>query len=155
MAHLKLKPLDEQVIVITGASSGIGLATAEAAAKEGAKLVLASRSAHTLEEVVQRINSEGGGAIHVVADVADRPQVQQGAEAAIRRFGRIDTWINDAGLSIYGRLDEVRDEDSRRLRECVARSRPASARCAPSAPLGRPDRRPRTRLQDRCRSKRR
>ncbi|MEA2603480.1 MAG: hypothetical protein QOF89_4472 [Acidobacteriota bacterium] len=115
MAHLKLKPLDEQVIVITGASSGIGLATAEAAAKEGAKLVLASRSAHTLEEVVQRINSDGGEAIHVVADVADRQQLEQVAEAAIRRFGRIDTWINDAGLSIYGRLDEVRDEDSRRL----------------------------------------
>jgi short-subunit dehydrogenase len=111
----KLKPLDQQVIVITGASSGIGLATTEAAAKEGAKLVLASRSAQTLEEVVQRINASGGQAIHVVADVSDRQQVERIAQAAIGRFGRIDTWINDAGLSIYGRLDEVKDEDSRRL----------------------------------------
>jgi NADP-dependent 3-hydroxy acid dehydrogenase YdfG len=112
---LSLKPLDQQVIVITGASSGIGLATAVAAAEEGAKLVLASRSQQTLEELAQRINANGGEAIAVVADVADRQQVQRIAEAAISRFGRIDTWINDAGLSIYGRLDEVSEEDSRRL----------------------------------------
>ena len=112
---LSLKPLDQQVIVITGASSGIGLATAEAAAKEGAKLVLAARSDKTLEEVVQRINASGGQAIHVVADVASRQEVEQIAQAAISRFGRIDTWINNAGLSIYGRLHEVSDEDNRRL----------------------------------------
>lgn len=112
---LSLKPLNEQVIVITGASSGIGLATAEDAAKEGAKLVLAARSARTLEEIVQRINAAGGEAISVEADVGDRRQVQQIAEAAIGRFGRIDTWINNAGVSIYGRLHEVSDEDNRRL----------------------------------------
>jgi short-subunit dehydrogenase len=112
---LSLKPLDQQVIVITGASSGIGLATAQAAAKEGAKLVLAARSGQALEEAVQQINSSGGEAIHVVADVARREDVQQIAQAAISRFGRIDTWINDAGLSIYGRLHEVSDEDNRRL----------------------------------------
>lgn len=114
MAH-SLKKLDQQVIVITGASSGIGLATAQAAAQQGAKLVLASRSDQTLEEIVQRINAEDGEAIHVVADVGDRSQVERIAEAAISRFGRIDTWINNAGVSIYGRLDEVSDEDNRRL----------------------------------------
>jgi short-subunit dehydrogenase len=112
---VSLKPLDQQVIVITGASSGIGLATVEAAAKEGAKLVLASRSDQTLEEIVQRINASGGEAIFVVADVGDRRQVEQIAEAAINRFGRIDTWVNDAGVSIYGRLHEVSEEDNRRL----------------------------------------
>lgn len=112
---LSLKPLDQQVIVITGASSGIGLATAQAAAKEGAKLVLAARSDQTLEEVVQKINASGGQAIHVVADVASRQEVEQIAQAAISRFGRIDTWINNAGLSVYGRLHEVSDEDHRRL----------------------------------------
>ena len=110
-----LKPLDQQVIVITGASSGIGLATTESAAKEGAKLVLAARSEQTLNEIVQRINAEGGEAISVVADVGDRQQVERIAEAAVRRFGRIDTWVNDAGVSIYGRLDEVSEQDSRRL----------------------------------------
>jgi short-subunit dehydrogenase len=112
---VSLKPLNEQVIVITGASSGIGLATAKAAAEEGAKLVLAARSAQTLQEIVERLSADGCEAIHVVADVGDRRQVQQIAEAALGRFGRIDTWINDAGVSIYGRLDEVNEEDSRRL----------------------------------------
>ena len=112
---VSLKPLDQQVIVITGASSGIGLATAEAAAKEGARLVLASRSGQTLDQVCQRIKDNGGQAIYVIADVADRQQVQRIAESALQKFGRIDTWINDAGLSIYGRLDEVGEEDSRRL----------------------------------------
>jgi NADP-dependent 3-hydroxy acid dehydrogenase YdfG len=110
-----LKPLDQQVIVITGASSGIGLATAEAAAKQGAKLVLAARSGQTLDDICQRIKAGGGQAIYVVADVSKRDQVEHIAEAALQKFGRIDTWINDAGVSIYGRLDEVLDEDSRRL----------------------------------------
>lgn len=112
---VSLKPLDQQVIVITGASSGIGLATAQTAAQKGAKLVLAARSEETLNRIAQQINAEGGEAIAVVADVANRPEVDNIAATAMARFGRIDTWINDAGVSIYGRLDEVSEEDSRRL----------------------------------------
>ena len=112
---IKLKPLNEQVIVITGASSGIGLCTAESAATQGAKVVLAARSGQTLDEVINRMNSSGGEAISVVCDVADRHQVEQAARAAVARFGRVDTWVNNAGLAIYGRLDQVSDEDSRRL----------------------------------------
>lgn len=112
---VKLKPLDQQVMVITGASSGIGLATAEEAAKKGAKLVLAARSEQALQEIVNRINGSGGEAIAVTCDVADRRQVEAVAQAAIQRFGRIDTWVNDAGIAIYGRLDEVSDADSRKL----------------------------------------
>jgi short-subunit dehydrogenase len=109
------KPLHEQVMVITGASSGIGLATAQAAADRRAMLVLAARSGDALRRIVDKINAAGGEAIYVVADVSDRSQVQGIANEAIRRFGRIDTWVNDAGLSIYGRLDQVSEEDSRRL----------------------------------------
>jgi short-subunit dehydrogenase len=112
---IDLKPLDQQVIVITGASSGIGLTTAESAARQGAKLVLASRSGQTLDEICQRINKAGGQAIYVVADVGDREQLERIAGVALQKFGRIDTWINDAGVSIYGRLDEVSEADSRRL----------------------------------------
>jgi short-subunit dehydrogenase len=112
---VKLKPVSEQVIVITGASSGIGLATAQAAAKEGAKLVLTARGEPALASIVEKIEAQGGEAIHVAADVSQRDQLQRVADAAIARFGRIDTWINDAGLSIYGRLDAVGEEDSRRL----------------------------------------
>src|SRR5688572_29665626 len=109
------KPLEEQVIVVTGASSGIGLATALAAAKRGAKVVLSGRSAGTLAEVTAKLTSTGADAIHVVADVSRRVEVQAIAEAAVSRFGRIDTWVNNAAVSIYGRLDEVSEEDSRRL----------------------------------------
>ncbi|WP_347159437.1 SDR family oxidoreductase [Pontibacter chitinilyticus] len=112
---ISLKPLHQQVLVITGASSGIGLATARAAAKKGAKLVLASRNGKALADIEQQIRTEGGEAIHVVADVGIREDVLQVAEAAVQHFGRFDTWINDAGVSIYGKLEEVSEEDSRRL----------------------------------------
>jgi short-subunit dehydrogenase len=112
---IELKPIDQQVIVITGASSGIGLTTAEEAARRGAKVVLAARSGQTLGDVVERITSTGGRAISVICDVTDRQQVQNLADAAVRQFGRIDTWVNNAGLAIYGRLDEVTDDDNRRL----------------------------------------
>jgi short-subunit dehydrogenase len=112
---ISLKPVSEQVVVITGASSGIGLATAEAAAKEGAKLVLASRSEATMAETCARLHAQGCEAVYVVADVGDRMQVERIAQEAIQRFGRIDTWVNNAGVAIYGRLDQVSEEDSRRL----------------------------------------
>lgn len=110
-----LKPLNRQVMVVTGASSGIGLATAQEAAKQGARLVLAARGGDVLDAVVQGLVENGFEAIAVVADVAERAEVERIAQAAIARFGRIDTWVNNAGGTIYGRLDQVSEEDSRRL----------------------------------------
>src|SRR5690606_20726043 len=92
-----------------------GLCTALLAAERGARLVLVARSANTLSDLVAQIRGIGGEAIDVVADVGERDEVLAVAQAAIRQFGRIDTWINDAGVSIYGRLDEVSELDSRRL----------------------------------------
>jgi short-subunit dehydrogenase len=111
----KHRPLEEQVVVITGASSGIGLCTALSAAERGAKLVLVARSKEVLGDVARTIDEQGGEAVAVAADVADRAQLQNAADTAIARFGRIDTWINDAGIAIYGLLQDVSDEDSRRL----------------------------------------
>lgn len=111
----KLKPLRYQVLVITGASSGIGLATAQAAARQGAQLVLVARSEFALIELVERIEAEGGEAIFVVADVGVAAELEKVASAAMARFGRIDTWINNAGVTIYGRLEEVTEQDGRRL----------------------------------------
>jgi short-subunit dehydrogenase len=114
---VSLKPLDRQVIVITGASSGIGLATARDAAQRGASLVLVSRSGDVLEAVAGTIAAEGAQVLSVAADMADRKQVEHVAAEALARFGRIDTWVNNAGCTIYGRLDEVSEADSRRLFE--------------------------------------
>jgi short-subunit dehydrogenase len=117
MSQVKLKPIDQQIIVITGASSGIGLATARLAAEKGAKVVLGARSSNALDEIVAGIKAKGGEAIAVHCDITNREQIEELAEQAVDKFGRIDTWVNNAGLSIYGRLDEVSEEDSRLLFE--------------------------------------
>ncbi|HEV2748202.1 MAG TPA: SDR family oxidoreductase [Allosphingosinicella sp.] len=111
----KLKPLSEQVVVITGASSGIGLATARMAAEQGAKVVLAARTNHALAEAVDGIRQGGGEASFVTADVGRREEVEAIAAHAFERFGGFDTWINDASSMIWGRIGEVPDEDMRRL----------------------------------------
>jgi NAD(P)-dependent dehydrogenase (short-subunit alcohol dehydrogenase family) len=111
---VRLLPLPEQVIVITGASSGIGLVTAKEAARRGARVVLAARNDSDLGRAVEAIRIAGGRAIHVAADVADRGEVEAIGEAAVREFGRIDTWVNNAAVAIYGRTTDVPIEDMRR-----------------------------------------
>jgi short-subunit dehydrogenase len=113
--HIALKRLNEQAMVITGASSGIGLATAELAAQKGARLVLVARSGETLDAIAARLEARGAQVLVVTADVTDEGELERVAAEAIDRFGRIDTWVNDAGVSIYGRLDQVAEADSRRL----------------------------------------
>ena len=112
-----LKPLHQQVIVITGASSGIGLTTARMAAREGAAVVLAARNDEALAHLEQEITGAGGRAARVAADVGSEADVRRIAEVAAERFGGFDTWVNNAGVSIYGRLEEVPFEDQRRLFE--------------------------------------
>lgn len=112
---IRLKPLREQVLVITGASSGIGLCTARMAAADGARVVLAARNGEALANIERQIAADGGQAAHVVADVGRRADVQKIADTAIQRFGGFDTWVNNAGISIWGKLEEVSDEDHRRL----------------------------------------
>lgn len=114
---VKLKPLNEQVMLITGASSGIGRQTATRAAKEGAKVILVARNGEALNRVVAEIESAGGTAISVVADVADVEQLKAAAEAGVQRFGRIDTWLNNAGVGMYTRLLDTDIADDRRLFE--------------------------------------
>jgi NAD(P)-dependent dehydrogenase (short-subunit alcohol dehydrogenase family) len=111
---IRLLPLHEQVMVITGASSGIGLVTAKQGAARGARVVLAARNGRNLQQAVEEIRHRGGRAIHVVADVADRAQVDRIADAAHAEFGRIDTWVNNAAVSMYGRVTEISIDDMRR-----------------------------------------
>lgn len=112
---VRQKQVKDQVIVITGASSGIGLATAKEAAARGARVVINSRDPVDLSRAVQEIREDGGEATMHVGDVADRSAMEGLADTAIAAYRRIDTWINNAGVSIYGEIREVRIEDARRL----------------------------------------
>jgi short-subunit dehydrogenase len=112
---IKLKPIAEQVIVITGASSGIGLVTAKLAAKRGAKVVLVARSGDALRDAVAEIVRDGGTADQYAADVGDAAAVRAAAAHAVKRFGRIDTWVNDAGSAIYAKLIELPDDEHAQL----------------------------------------
>jgi NAD(P)-dependent dehydrogenase (short-subunit alcohol dehydrogenase family) len=110
----KHSPLSEQVVVITGASSGIGLVTANLAARAGARVVLAARNAHDLDRAVDGILKAGGDAIAVPTDVSDEAQVTALARTAVQRYGRIDTWVNNAAVSMYGKIVELDTADMRR-----------------------------------------
>jgi len=113
----RLKKISDQAIVITGASSGIGLVTARLAAKRGARVVLNARNEEALRQVTDEINAQGGEAIYVVGDVGRYEDVKRIADEAIRRFGGFDTWVNNAGVSIYGPILEQSLADQRQLFE--------------------------------------
>lgn len=99
--------LADQVMVITGASSGIGLLTARQAAARGAAVVLVSRDAVALEKTAGEIEVAGGRALAVVADVSRETEIAAVVDLAVHRFGRIDTWVNNAGIAAYSTLAEL------------------------------------------------
>ena len=109
------KPIHEQVIVVTGASSGIGLVTAREAARLGAKVVLAARNVRDLDQAAEEIGRDGGEAIAVPTDVSDYEQVHALAERAASEYGRIDTWVNNAAVSAYAKFVDQPLEDMRRI----------------------------------------
>jgi short-subunit dehydrogenase len=111
------KPIAKQVIVITGASSGIGLATARLAVKLGAQVVLSSRNESDLKALAKEIKQAGGNAIAAAADVSREEDVQALKDRAIVAYGRIDSWINNAGASIYGRLMDLTFEEEKQVFE--------------------------------------
>jgi len=114
---LPLKSLSDQIVVITGASSGIGLATARMAAERGARVVVAARNEDALRQFCDQVRSQGGQARYVVVDVASEQDVRRLAGEAVGHFGGFDTWINNAGVSIYGPLLQTSIEDARKLFE--------------------------------------
>ena len=115
-----LKPLNEQVIVITGASSGIGLTTAREAVKAGARVVVSSRNEEAIAQLERELSMGDAGqrrALAVVCDVTSEDQVRKLARTAVETFGGFDTWVNNAGVSIYGWIEEIEREDMRQLFE--------------------------------------
>lgn len=105
------------VVVITGASSGIGRATAHAFAAKGARIVLAARSGESLEEVAVECRTRGGQAIAVPTDVADERQVDALVQAAVGAFGRIDVWVGNASVFSYGTFEKTPPEVFRAVLE--------------------------------------
>jgi len=110
-----LRKIDDQVIVITGATSGIGLTTARMAAEQGAKLVLAARNGDALDQLASELRRQGSQVTTVTADVGDARDVERIGQTAIERYGRIDTWVNNAGVGTFGRLEDIALADHQRL----------------------------------------
>lgn len=117
MKKHKLKSVKDQVIVITGASSGIGLETAKLACSLGASVVLASRNETELKKIVLKLSKSGGKAHAVKCDVAVLEDVENLRDEALLKFGRVDTWINNAGHSIFGSLLDVPLDEERAIFE--------------------------------------
>lgn len=108
------RPLSDQVVVITGASTGIGREAARRFALRGARVVVAARNERALETLAKEIRADGGQALVVVTDVTDPAAVEALADAAVARFGRIDTWINNAALSLYATFEDATVAEMRR-----------------------------------------
>jgi short-subunit dehydrogenase len=109
------KPIGEQVVVITGASSGIGRETALRLASKGARVVVSARREEHLDDLVNEITSAGGQAVSVPADVSLYEDVRNLASAAVDEYGRIDTWVNNAGQYLVGEFEKTNLEEARRL----------------------------------------
>lgn len=109
------RPIQDQVIVITGASSGIGRCTATYLAARGGRMVLTARRTEALDEVVREIEAAGGEAIAVPGDVTREEDLRAVADAAVRRWGRIDTWVNNASVYIQGRVQDITLDEYRRI----------------------------------------
>lgn len=112
---MQLKPINQQVVAVVGASSGIGRETALRFAKRGAKVVVAARSEPGLLSLVAEIQQLGGEATAVVADVSDFEQVKAIADKAVAVYGRLDTWVHAAATGVLAPFDQITPEEFKRV----------------------------------------
>jgi NAD(P)-dependent dehydrogenase (short-subunit alcohol dehydrogenase family) len=112
---MRKKPLSDQVLVVTGASSGLGRAIARGAGARGAKVVVTARNAEALDNCVREIERLGGQALAVPADHAVQDEVAQVVEQALERFGRIDTYVANAIVTVYAEVEQLEPEELRRV----------------------------------------
>jgi NADP-dependent 3-hydroxy acid dehydrogenase YdfG len=104
-----------KVVVITGASSGLGEATARLLAAEGARVVLGARRAERIQTLADELTGRGGNALAVTTDVTDRHQVQRLVDLAVQTYGRIDVMINNAGLMPQSLLEHLKVDEWDRM----------------------------------------
>jgi NAD(P)-dependent dehydrogenase (short-subunit alcohol dehydrogenase family) len=109
--------MPQEVVVITGASAGVGRAVAHAFAKEGAQIGLIARGEEGLEECKNEVEALGGKALMLPLDVADHEAVSQAAETVEKRFGPIDIWVNNAMVSVFSPVKEMTPEEFKRVTE--------------------------------------
>src|SRR5919107_2658090 len=114
---MRIKPVEEQVVVVMGASSGIGRETALRLARRGAKVMVSARSEEGLRSLVDQIRGEGGEAVAMTADVAEFERVKAVADGAAQAYGRLDTWVHLPGVSIFGLFDEIEPQEFKRVIE--------------------------------------
>jgi NAD(P)-dependent dehydrogenase (short-subunit alcohol dehydrogenase family) len=114
---MQLKPINQQVVAVVGASSGIGRNAALQFGSRGAKVVVAARSQPGLESLVEEIRSLGGDATAVVADVTDFEQVKAIAQTAVDTYGRLDTWVHNAAVELYAAFEVTTPEEFKRIIE--------------------------------------
>lgn len=112
---MQLKPISQQIVAVVGASSGIGRLTALEFATKGAKVVVSARSQEGLETLVKEIQSQGGEAVAVVADVKNFEQVKAIADKAIEQYGRLDTWVHAAATGILAPFEKITPEEFQQI----------------------------------------
>jgi NAD(P)-dependent dehydrogenase (short-subunit alcohol dehydrogenase family) len=134
-----LRKLADQVVVITGASSGIGRCAALLFASRGAKVVITSRRSEALEALAAEIGRLGGAAVAVAGDVTSKADLDRVGDAAIEHFGRIDTWINDAGVYLQARVEDITLDEYRRVVDVNFVGTVNGTQCALERMLGRGD----------------
>ena len=112
---MRKKPLHEQVLVVTGASSGVGRAVARAAGERGAKVVVAARGTEGLNAAVDEIERAGSEALAVPGDISEREFNDELVRRSLERFGRIDTFVANAIVTVYAEVEQLGPEELRRV----------------------------------------
>ena len=112
---MRLKPIEDQVVALMGASSGIGRATALRFAERGAKVVVSARNEQGLDSLVEQIKDRGGTAVSIPADTAEFGQVEAVADGAVEEYGRLDAWVHLAGVGLYALFEETTPEEFKRV----------------------------------------